>query len=370
MNRLYLDHNATAPLRPVAALCFSTMAQANPSSVHGDGRKARREVENVRGLIADIAGMAPRNVIFTSGGTEANAMAILGADVDVLLVGATEHPCVLATAEYLTSKGVQVEEVPVTSDGLVDVSYLEQRILVHQGRKTMLALMALNNETGVAHDLVSISAMVRQYDVWLHVDAVQIFGKMPIQSWAWGANSIALSAHKFGGPQGVGALLVRDDCQLQPLLMGGGQEMGRRAGTENMVGIAAMGAALKASQNEREHLDALVMRMREHEQKLLQFGVQIAGFYANRPLPVSCLVHPSIEAQLQLIKADMAGFSVSSGSACSSGKVAPSHVLTAMGFDGRASLSALRLSGGWSTSLADIDQFFEFYVHALCSPRG
>jgi Cysteine sulfinate desulfinase/cysteine desulfurase and related enzymes len=224
-------------------------------------------------------------------------------------------------------------------------------------------MMAANNETGVVQDLTTLGSIIRSHGALLHVDAVQVFGKISIQPWSWVCDSMSISAHKFGGPQGVGALLLRDGLSFEPLIRGGGQELGRRSGTENLPGIAAMAQALKASLAGQTHYEELTLSMRELEDELCgKFpDLQVAGKHALRPIPVSCFVAPKLEAQLQLIKADIAGLSLSSGSACSSGKVTPSHVLGAMGYDAAAARRALRVSAGWSNSRDDLHAFGQFY---------
>ncbi len=360
--RIYLDHHATSPLRPEALAVFTSLMQANPSSVHQDGREARRLMEDCRQIIADIAGFAPRNVVFTSGGTEANQSAILGLGADTLLYGATEHPCVLAAADEFVRRGGQAFMIPVDNHGLIDPELFAE-MLSHSAGKVLVAIMAANNETGVMQDVTSLGSIARSHGALLHVDAVQIFGKLSIQSWSWVCDSMSISAHKFGGPQGIGALLLRDGLSFEPLIRGGGQELGRRSGTENMPGIAAMAQALKASLAGQTHYEELTSSLRELEDELCAQvpELQVAGKHALRPIPVSCFVAPKLEAQLQLIKADIAGLSLSSGSACSSGKVTPSHVLEAMGYDAAAARRALRVSAGWSNSHEDLRSFGKFY---------
>ncbi|HCY47055.1 MAG TPA: cysteine desulfurase [Alphaproteobacteria bacterium] len=368
--RVYLDHHATSPLRPEALVTLSTMVQANPSSVHQDGREARRVMEECRQLIADVAGFAPRNVVFTSGGTEANQSAILGLGADTLFYGATEHPCVLAAANEFGRRGGDVSIIPVNAHGLIEPEVLASLLAKARG-KVLVAIMAANNETGVAQDLVTLGRIIREHGALMHVDAVQLFGKCPIQSWAFVCDSMSISAHKFGGPQGVGALLLRDGLSFEPLIRGGGQELGRRSGTENMPGIVAMGHALKASIEDQDCYALLTKALRGMEEELCVIcpDLMVAGMHACRPLPVSCLVAPKMEAQLQLIKADIAGFSLSSGSACSSGKVAPSHVLEAMGFDTHVAKRAIRVSAGWSNGFEDIRAFGVFYQELLQSQQ-
>jgi cysteine desulfurase len=348
---IYLDYAATSPLRPEAAQAWLEVAQIglNASSVHGLGRKGKAIIETARETILRAVGATTETLIFTSGGTEANALALhqVHNGFERIIVGATEHDSIMVTA---MRAGIEVEIAPVLSDGTVDRTALET-LLAKEGR-SLVCVMQVNNETGVIHDIASISSMVRARDGWLHVDAVQALGKCNIDFNALGADSMALSAHKIGGPQGVGALVTKSVHHIWPMITGGGQERGARAGTENVAGIAAFGAAIGAM--------ALGGLQNPIEDRLKAFGCTILGNTAPRVGQILCFAQPHWSSQLQLMYMDMNGICVSSGSACSSGKVKESRVVKAMGFDDLAG-NVVRVSGGWTTTDADWHTFFEIW---------
>ena len=337
MSRLYLDANATEPMRPEA---ISAMAEAlalpgNPSSVHAEGRAARRVLEEAREVIATRFGARGRDLVFTSGGTEANALAIRGlAAGRRVLVGATEHPAVLAAA------GPDADVIPVLGDGTLDLAALEAALV--SGGPALVAVMAANNETGVLHPVESISETCRRHGALLHVDAVQMPGRLPFTLGA--ADSMALSAHKLGGPKGVGALLLRPGLDPAPLLTGGGQESGRRGGTEALPAIAGFAAAAACPLPEglaamRDAIEAGALALAPE--------VIIAGSGAPRLPNTTSLILPGVAAETQVIALDLGGVAVSAGAACSSGKVRQSHVLAAMGYGAEAAC-AIRVSLPWN----------------------
>lgn len=361
-SRVYLDWNATTPLRPEArqAMAVAWEIAGNPSSVHTEGRQARRLVEEARAAIAAAVAARPQDVVFSSGGTEANALALTpglrrgtGEPVRRLLVSAIEHTSVLSGGRFPADS---IGTIKVTGSGLVDLDHL--RGLLAKGPPALVSVMLANNETGAIQPIVEVADMVHQAGALLHVDAIQALGKMPFDIKSMRADLITLSAHKIGGPKGVGALVMAEDVQgLEPLLRGGGQELGRRAGTENVAGIAAFGAAVCAAmaalQGDAERLRGLRSRL---EAGLNQTPGMIL-FSADTPrLPNTTLFTvPGLKAETAVIGFDLGGIAVSSGSACSSGKVQPSHVLAAMGVGKELAQGAVRLSLGWSTSEADID---------------
>ncbi len=372
--RTYLDHNATSALRPQAreAMMRTLEEGGNASSVHAEGRRARGRVEAAREAVAALAGVAPGRVTFTSGGTEANALALSpgltfrdGAPTR-LLVGATEHACVLQGHRFPAGT---VETVPVLASGLVDIKALGDRLkaLSAAGERPLLALQAANNETGVLQPLREAADLVHAADGWLHCDAVQTAGKLPLDFAAWGVDSAALSAHKLGGPQGAGALVLADaaasisDCMLR----GGGQERGTRAGTENGPGIAGFGAAALAVAADLDSERGRIALLREELEvglKALAPEAVIFGESAPR-LPNTTLVAlPGLSAATALIALDLEGLSLSSGAACSSGKVQPSHVLAAMDVDPDLARGALRISLGWNNSSADVICFLRAFA--------
>jgi cysteine desulfurase len=382
--RAYLDWNATAPLRPEAraAMLAACERVGNPSSIHGEGRAARQAVEVARRSVAALVGAEPRNVIFTSGGTEANALALTPAlDIegdhgprDRLLISAIEHPSVRTGGRF---PAAAVEDVPARNDGRVDLAALEQRLaaLAPQGARPLVSLMLANNETGVIQPVAAAAGLVHRVGGLLHVDAVQGAGKIPCNVNDLGADLMTLSAHKLGGPKGVGALVRRDErLHPDPLIKGGGQERGARAGTENVAGIAGFGAAADAADRQAIDEAARASRLRDR----LEAGVMamspaavIFGRAAERLPNTTLFSVPGVRAETALIALDLDGVAVSSGSACSSGKVAASHVLEAMGVDPGLAGGAIRVSLGFSTSDEEVDCFlgaWNRFVHAL--PKG
>jgi cysteine desulfurase len=361
-DRVYLDWNATTPLRPEArqAMAAAWEVAGNPSSVHAEGRQARRLVEDARAAVAAAAGARPQYVVFTSGGTEANALALMpglrrgaGEPVRRLLVSAIEHTSVLSGGRFSPET---IATIAITGSGLVDVDHL--RGLLADGPPALVSVMLANNETGALQPVGEVADIVHEAGGLLHVDAIQALGKIPFDIKSMKADLVTLSAHKLGGPKGVGALVLADEAQgLEPLLRGGGQELGRRAGTENVAGIAAFGAAVRVSMAALQGDAARLQALRERLEKGLQQTPGMIVFSEGTPrLPNTTLFTvPGLKAETAVIGFDLGGIAVSSGSACSSGKVQPSHVLAAMGFSRELAQGAVRLSLGWSTSEADID---------------
>lgn len=359
----YLDYNATAPLRPEARAAVAAALEVcgNPSSVHRAGRLARRLVEEARAAVADLAGCGVSEVVFTSGGTEANWQAVLGAararGAARVLVSAVEHPSVLAAAR---ATGLPVAEIAVTPEGVADLASLEAQLAAGPG-PALVCVMAANNETGVIQPVAEVAALARAHGAHLHVDAVQAAGKMPLAA-CHAADSMALSAHKLGGPQGVGALILRDPAGFEPLVAGG-QEMRRRAGTENVPGIAGFGAAAEcaartAAQGDGTAIlrDGIIRRARAVG-AALGWPVRLAGEGAPRLANTACLAFAGAKAETLVMALDLAGVCVSAGAACSSGKVTQSHVLAAMGWDASLAGSAIRISLGWASTGEDVDRF-------------
>jgi len=345
----YLDANASEPLRPAArAAAEAALGLANPSSIHAGGRAARRVLEDARETVAAYFGARPADVIFTSGATEANALAIhaLGAGRPVL-VGATEHDAVRAAA---FGAGV----VPVLADGTADLAALAGMLAAEPG--ALLCLMAANNETGVLHDIAGAAALCAAHGALLHVDAVQAVGRANKDWFALGVASIAVSGHKIGGPLGAGALVVSAGREISPDLQGGGQEQGRRGGTPALPAIAGLAAALG------EAYDGIKITSyrNEIEAFCISTGAVALGASAARLPNTSCLALPGVKAQTQLIALDMAGFAVSAGAACSSGKLAASHVLAAMGYAAWAD-QAIRVSLPWNAGPELVPAFCRAY---------
>jgi len=364
--RVYLDWNATTPLRPEAreAMAAAWELSGNPSSVHAEGRQARRLVEDARASISGAVGALPRNVIFTSGGTEANALALTpglrrgaGLPVERLVVSAIEHASVLAGGRFPVEA---ISTVGVTSSGLLALDRL--RATLEGGPPALVSVMLANNETGAVQPVKEAAEIVHSAGGLLHVDAIQAIGKIPFDINTMSADLVTLSAHKIGGPKGVGALVLAEGLLgFEPLLRGGGQEKGRRAGTENVAGIAGFGAAAKAAMGALEEDAIRLESLRNRLESGLRKTPGAIVFSDDMPrLPNTTLFTvPGLKAETAVIGFDLAGIAVSSGSACSSGKVQPSHVLEAMGFRPEIAKGAVRLSLGWSTSDADIDRCLE-----------
>ncbi len=354
----YLDWNATAPLRPEAA---DAMAEAlrrtgNPSSVHRWGRAARQAIERARAQVADLVGAAPAEVIFTSGGTEANHLALGGVQGRRILISAIEHDSVRESVPDATV-------IPVTAAGVVDLGGLEVS-LASDPRPALVSIMFANNETGALQPIAQATALARRHGALFHCDAIQGAGKLPVDMRALGADLLSISAHKLGGPQGVGALIVRDRVTLTALQRGGGQERGRRAGTENGAGIAGFGAAAELAA--REALSSAgTAELRDRAEAALTAVAPDARVFAKEAprLPNTlCIGLSGLAASTQVMALDLAGVMVSAGAACSSGKVRRSHVLSAMGATPEEAESAIRVSLGWSTTAAEIEKFLDAWA--------
>jgi cysteine desulfurase len=349
---IYLDYNATAPVRPEAirAMTLALEAAGNPSSVHAAGRAARARIESARADVAALTGAMPSAVTFVSGGAEANALALESAAVSGvtrIIIGATEHDTIVETANHL---GLPVEIWPVDGEGVADLKWLKAHLAA--GGRALVCLMLANNETGVIQPVAESAALVRAADGWLHVDAVQAAGKIAISLETLGADTLSLSAHKIGGPQGVGALVAGPRARLIRRLHGGGQERGLRAGTENVPGIAGFGAAARAALADLPQITAQAAWRDEVEAALIAAGAAVLGVGAPRLPQTLCVATPGHASELQVIALDLAGVMVSAGAACSSGKVKASRVVDAMGRPDLAPFS-LRISGGWATTAAN-----------------
>jgi len=365
-DRVYLDWNATTPLRREAreAMAAAWDFCGNPSSVHAEGRQARRLVEEARAAVAGAVGALPRNLVFTSGGTEANALALTpglrrgsGLPVERVFVSAIEHASVLAGGRFPTEA---IGMIGVTGAGLLDLDRLRAKL--ENGPPALVSVMLANNETGVVQPVADVAEIVHAAGGLLHVDAIQALGKISFDIKVLDADLVTLSGHKIGGPKGVGAVALAEGVRgLEPLLRGGGQELGHRAGTENVSGIAGFGAAAKAAMGARESDAIRLESLRNRLERGLRETTGAIVFSGDVPrLPNTTLFTvPGLKAETAVIGFDLEGIAVSSGSACSSGKVQPSHVLKAMGYGPNTAQGAVRLSLGWSTSEADIDRCLE-----------
>jgi cysteine desulfurase len=357
-SRIYSDYNATAPLRPEArdAVLSELGRTGNASSVHAEGRKARAAVEGAREIVAAAIGACRDDIAFVSGGTEAVQAPLRGAmravGDAVLVASAIEHDAVTSLANHAA-------EWCVSSAGVVDLDWLRTRVagLKADGHRPLVSLMLVNNETGVIQPVAEAAAIVHAAGGLIHCDAIQALGKIEVSTFGMDVDYLSLSAHKIGGPQGVGAFYAKPGAPFAAIQTGGGQEFGRRAGTENVAGIVGFGAATSAALRDMEthaglaaHRDRLEARLKASAPSL-----QIHGEGAPRVAGVSCFGVEGLLSETQIMGLDLAGFAVSAGSACSSGKVKPSRVLTAMGLSDTAARSAIRASFGWASKPEDFD---------------
>ena len=396
----YLDYNATQPLKPAAreAMLAAMAAPSNPSSIHGFGQSARNLVEAARRDVAEMIGASPGEILFTSGATEANATALRGLPGRTVLVSAVEHPSVQEATNCLV--------IPVDAQGVIDLAALD-RMLSEIDGPALVSLMLVNNETGVIQPVAEAAAIAHAHGALLHSDAAQAPGRIAVDVAALGIDMLTLSAHKIGGPQGAGALFIRDGLMLAPLFRGGGQEGRRRGGTENVAAIAGFGAAARLvsedlgssaqspspqpSPFEGEgvgkalSLDGRglgegdagaaqqdIAAMRDRMESMLRAiapDLTVHGAGARRVCNTSCFGAPGLSAETALIALDLAGIAVSSGAACSSGAVEPSRVLLAMGVPDETAREAIRVSLGWATTRNDIDRLVENWAKVYRATR-
>lgn len=384
--RHYLDYNASAPLRPAVreVILRAYDEVGNPSSVHAEGRRAHALIETAREEVAALVGARARDVVFTSGGSEANNTVMTPslrrepsfATLALHLTGAGEHASVFSGSRFAENAR---ETIPVDGDGIADLDFIEARLrrLANEvGATALVSLQAANSETGVVQPLAEVAEVAHRHGGLLHVDAVQAAGKLPVDMAAWGADVITLSAHKIGGPKGVGAFVTRPGVEVRErLVRGGGQEGGYRAGTENVAGIAGFGKACALARDELADYAAMTGALRdglEARLRLIAPEVTIFGAGSLRLPNTSAFAIDGLKAETLLMMLDLEGMAVSSGSACSSGKVRRSHVLTAMGVAPSLAEGALRVSFGWASTEADVESFataFQKVVGALISRR-
>lgn len=374
---VYLDHNASAPLLPEAraALVDVLGLTGNPSSVHNHGRLLRNRIETARDQVAALAGAERSQVVFTGSATEAITQAIVGGvrafRLDQVIVGAGEHAAVRAAAN---SAGVPVVSVALDGRGVVQIDelFLSIDAANTSGSQTLVAIQAVNNETGVVQPLARIEAMVGASPHYLFVDAVQALGKLPLEFASRAPDMMAVSAHKIGGPAGVGALLVKSHADAAKLIPGGGQETGRRGGTEAAALIAAFGAAAEAfsQRYDAARVNGLARRLEEGLEAIAGADLTIFGAMAERIGNTVDFAVQGLGSAVAMMGLDLMGISVSSGSACSSGKVGPSHVLEAMGVDPDLAAGALRVSLGWNSSEDDVSAFLDGFEEVLGRHRA
>lgn len=347
-NRIYLDYNATAPLMPAAAEIMRELAGTplNASSIHAEGRRARSMLENSRRAIAEQMGAFPAEVIFTASGTESNNWVLASFANLPQYVSSIEHSSVLKAAHNAVI-------LPVTAQGVVDLAALEQQL--PSGGAFLVSVMLANNETGVIQPVQEIARLVHARGGLLHCDAAQALGKIPLDFTALGCDFLTLCAHKMGGAVGAAALVAKSNTPISPYALGGGQELNRRAGTENVTAIAGFAEAVKHM--DFAHMQQLRGWLAAFEQTAKALGAQVMGEGADRLPNTVCISVPNITAQTQMMRFDLEGISISAGAACTSGKVAASHVLAAMGVDKGVAANAIRVSGGFATVEDDISRF-------------
>lgn len=364
--RSYLDYNATAPLRPEVrdAVAAALSIIGNPSSVHAEGREARSAIEAAREKVAALVGARPEDVIFTSGATEANALALAAQAGEAwhCYLSAVEHPSVLAGGRFYRET---TTVIPVTADGVADLAILAKELEKHHlgGWRPFVSLMAANNETGALQPVAEASKIVHSAGGLLHTDAVQAAGRIRLDMTTLGADMLSLSAHKIGGPKGIGALVLGNGASVEPLIKGGAQERRRRAGTENVAGIVGFGVTAELALADLANASAIAVLRDELEAGTRAIAPDLVVLSSRVPrLPnTSCIAVPGIKAETLVIGLDLAGVAVSSGSACSSAKVEASHVLSAMGVTGEVAQGAIRVSLGFATKRADIENFLKAF---------
>ena len=364
--RSYLDYNATAPLRDEVRDAFAAALPlyGNPSSVHEEGRVARSAIEAARAKVAALVGARPEDVIFTSGGTEANALALAAQTGEAwqCYMSAVEHPSVLAGGRFYRET---TTTLPVTRDGVADLEILAKELEKHHlgGWRPFVSLMTANNETGAIQPVAEASKIVHSANGLFHTDAVQAAGRIKLDMAALGPDMLTLSAHKIGGPKGIGALVLGNGASVQPLIKGGGQERRRRAGTENVAGIVGFGIAAELAAADLAKVGAIATLRDELEKGVAAVAPDaiVLSARVDRLPNTSCIAVPGAKAETLVIGLDLAGVAVSSGSACSSGKVEASHVLSAMGVPEELAQGAIRVSLGFATKRDDIERFLRAF---------
>jgi cysteine desulfurase len=378
MNRIYLDHNATTPVEPEvldAMLPYFSAEFGNASSIHTVGQHARAAVETAREQVAALLGARPQEIVFTSGGTESDNHAIFGilrstpGATKHIITSAIEHEAVLNTCQALEKEGASVTYLPVGNRGVVDPEVLRDAIRPHTA---LITVMHANNEIGAVQPLAEIGRIATQNDIYFHTDAVQSFGKIPVDVKTLGVDLLSLSGHKFYGPKGVGALYIRTGTRLKQLLFGGQHQRGLRPGTENVPGIVGLGKAAELARLALAEDAARISALRDQlEQGLVtrvpQARANVAG--APRTPNTSNIVFPGIEGEALIIALDMKGIACSTGAACSSGAVEPSHVLTAIGLSAEDARASIRFSLGRHTSSAEIGYALEAIPAAVAQLR-
>lgn len=368
----YFDHNASTPVSEEALAAMTAAAReayGNPSSIHAQGQAARQAVDAARGGVAALLGASPKEIVFTSGGTEADNLALLGVEARHVIVSAIEHPAVLGAASELERRGVAVSLAPVDANGVVDVEALRGLVRPDTG---LISVMHANNETGAIQPIAEIATIAREGGALLHSDGVQAAARMPVEVKALGVDLYSISGHKVGAPKGVGALYVREGVQVRGQLFGGRHERERRAGTENVPGIAALGAAARWLSEHRDEERGRVAALRDR----LEQGVlaripctRVNSAAAPRAANTANIVFEGLEGESLVIALDLAGFAVSTGAACSSGAVHASHVLLAMGLSKEDARASMRFSLGRTNDEAQVDALLDALEGAVARLR-
>jgi cysteine desulfurase len=364
---IYLDYNATAPIKTsVIEEMVEVMSEVgNASSVHSLGRKAKMRLENARAAIADMLNCRAAMISFTSGGTEANNMAFLssqlkGREITRLIVSAAEHDSFRGS--YKRFKG-EVLKLSLDENGLVSKTELKT-ILGDDGSHTLVSILYVNNETGVIQDIKSLTEITHEAGALFHTDAIQALGKIMVDYKELGVDMMSISSHKIGGPQGAGAFIAREALEVSPLISGGGQESGRRSGTENLAGIVGFAKAVSLVPQNLQKIKKLTAIRDDLEARIIEFAPdsKIFGKDSNRVGTVSNIMMPNVMSETQVIAFDLAGICISAGSACSSGKVKSSHVISQMGANETEASSTIRMSLGWDNTAQEVDAFYQAWI--------
>lgn len=377
MNRIYLDHAATTPVAPEVIDCMSEILKkgsGNPSSVHRDGQHTRIIVEQAREQVAAFINADPAEIVFTSGGTEADNLAVIGAAMAMrekgrhIISTRLEHPAVSKSLDYLSSVGFEIQYLECETGGMINPGQLQQLL---RDDTILLSVMLVNNETGNILPLKKIAEIIKDHPALLHTDAVQAAGKIPLDVNALAVDLLSLSAHKINGPSGIGALYVRRGTPLEKQVHGGAQESGRRSGTENLTGIAGFAAAVQLPQISSCAVENMRVVQQLFEDSLhgLLPDCEVNGVSGSRSASVSNIFFPGVAGDSLLLSLDMNGLSASSGSACSSGSIAPSAVLQAMGYSTQRAASSIRFSFGHKTSKESVEKAVQIIAETVLELR-